>query len=65
MEKYVFLPQAPFKYSIIRDTGSGIPDIYHFRVVPAENVDALERQIAPRGFEWWSRELLGHSGRRD
>ena len=49
-----------------RVSGSaGIPDIWHFRVVPAENVDALERQIAPRGFEWWSRELLGRSGRRD
>ena len=51
---------------IPRVSGSaGIPDIWHFRVAPAENVDALERQIAPRGFEWWSRELLGRSGRRD
>ena len=51
---------------IPRVSGSaGIPDIWHFRVAPAENVDVLDRQIAPRGFEWWSRELLGRSGRRD
>ena len=51
---------------IPRVSGSaGIPDICHFRGAPAENVGALERQIAPRGFEWWSRELLGRSGRRD
>ena len=33
--------------------------------IDGEKVDPLERQIAPRGFEWWSRELLGRSGRRD
>ena len=27
--------------------------------------DALERHLAPPGFEWWSRELLGRSWRRD
>ena len=45
--------------------GSPGSRIYHFRVAPAEKVDVLERQIAQRGFEWWSRELLGRSGRRD
>ena len=45
---------------IPRVSGSaGIPDIWHFRVAPAENVAVLERQIAPRGFESWPRELLG------